>query len=276
MGSPLRADGTALPSSSLRGRASYRSRSDVAQRRSRGRSALGQNRRHAGRDRPHAQGRRLDGRLADGDGRHRRCRPRSDANAARLPDHGDALAARPRPALAAGSRERWRVRDADAPPRRARRPQHDPLRRPVRLVPRLDHDPDRAGRRDRVHEPGLDRAARGRVPRRAPRRGADRRRRARPGRRHGHRPARAGARRSGAAGRARRGRRLRGLDHPRQVADDDRERRQDHLLDARRPVGDRPGSGARRLAHADARRSGRGSSSSRCAARTRTSAWPRR
>ena len=45
-----------------------------------------------------------------------------------------------------------------------------PLRGAVRLVLRADADPDRAGRRDRVHDADLDRDPRRRLPRRAPRR----------------------------------------------------------------------------------------------------------
>src|SRR5206468_528099 len=56
------------------------------------------------------------------------------------------------------------------------------------------------------------------------------------------------------ADRARRGGRLLDLDHPRQVADGDRQRRHDHLLDARRAVGDRHRSGGAGLAHANRRR----------------------
>ena len=191
-----------------------------------------------------------------------------------VPDHGDALAARPRPALAAGPRQ----------PAASRR--CGPAR------------PGRTSRRNAVHYGAqfgwffaltlIPLAQVVAIEFTMPiwtallaavflgeriERGADRRRRARPGRRRRHRPARRSSTSipgklialAAAVGFAISFILVKSLTAH-------RERRRDHLLDAGRAVRDRPAcrrcsSGARRR-----RRSGPGSSSSRSAAPTRTTA----
>jgi len=181
----------------------------------------------------------LDDGLACRHGHARRRGAPGRQASARVPDHGNTLAPRHRAVRADDRRRRRPARDADPPVRRPSRPQCRALRRAVPLDPGDHDDPDRGSRGDRVHRPGVGRAAGGR---RAGRKDDGRAHcGGGPGcrRRGDHRPTGARPHRSRSGRRAPGGDRLRRIHHSREVPDADGKRRVHHLLDADPAVGDR-------------------------------------
>ena len=207
-----------------------------------------------------SQSRLLDGgihRLVPADVRRR---PRDDNRVERIPGHGDAFGDRllHTPSARASCRRPFRHANGAAAP--ACGPQRRPLCGATCMAVCPDAHTACRTDLDRIHDPDLDGAAGGHIPRRE----------VEP-RETGVHPARSDRRSDNRAPRTRQGqsrpplrpRLRRGLRHIRshgQIADAHRQRGADHLLDAGHPIGDRPSSGDLCLEECSPPTSGHGSS----------------